>query len=577
MMRRRRSRRGDRDGRDQRPEAHGETSPEDERTHRRFAGEAKAALETPPAQSGDVIDFAAMLRQKRAEADRLEQRYDRRLENPVRMTIAIDQSQAVRARLTIPFEVRVAPNDTVMDGQAQIGSGAVNAQIENVHPWIREYVRKKAEDPAFGPTNDWTRFVKRVGEQDPGIAGIHARPLIKDSSLPKDWVQKAHPWAAKGPVKKAVEQTYPKQEGNTSIASFFGSYKSQHGEDWAGWSDYLLGNFKGTIHNGEGIWRGAFHAMQEMIFDESKQQNAGQELAAAFVKRIEAGRSGGIPFEEELSRDEIVAALRAEASRVFDAEPDCIAMFAVAGRKMVSATQPGNEGRAVTFGEVFGKQKAQIQYELQKSLTSALVAAGVTNPDLMLTAELLSTQTADHFAGADEELFFIKGTDIPRYVASSAKNIVVPQDVGREKRASISSALYRSIGEQNLAANRRLHGFQIGEIERENSNGVVRKYRVVLHHGQPIYLGGGHQIEMLVPVDELSKNDLGESLHDILHRRIDEGKVDILFNGVNQEVSLSVSALDNFYQGNLSVLFGKLFTNGKIKYEERDELSLYKR
>src|SRR5690554_7806607 len=116
MMRRRRSRRGDRDGRDQRPEAHGETSPEDERTHRRFAGEAKAALETPPAQSGDVIDFAAMLRQKRAEADRLEQRYDRRLENPVRMTIAIDQSQAVRARHIIPFEVRVAPNDTVMDG-----------------------------------------------------------------------------------------------------------------------------------------------------------------------------------------------------------------------------------------------------------------------------------------------------------------------------------------------------------------------------------------------------------------------------------------------------------------------------
>src|SRR5690554_4744472 len=348
MMRRRRSHRGDRDGRDQRPEAHGETSPEDERTHRRFAGEAKAVLEAPPEQSGDVIDFAGLLRQKRAEADRLEQHYDRRLENPVRMTIAIDQSQAVRERQIIPFEVRVAPNDTVMDGQAQIGSGAVNPQIENVHPWIREYVRKKAEDPALGPTNDWTRFVKRVGEQDPGIAGIHARPLIKDSSLPKDWVQKAHPWAAKGPVKKAVEQTYPKQEGNTSIASFFGSYKSQHGEDWAGWSDYLLGNFKGTIHNGEGIWRGAFHAMQEMIFDESKQQNAGQELAAAFVKRIEAGRSGGIPFEEELTRDEIVAALRSEASLVFDAEPDCIAMFAVAGRKMVSASQPGNEeiGRA---------------------------------------------------------------------------------------------------------------------------------------------------------------------------------------------------------------------------------------
>src|SRR5690554_239163 len=118
MMRRRRGRRGgDRDTQNARPDgAHGETSPEDERTHRRFAGEAKAVLEAPPEQSGDVIDFAGLMRQKRAEADRLEQRYDRRLENPVRMTIAIDQSQAVRERQIIPFEVRVAPNDTVMDG-----------------------------------------------------------------------------------------------------------------------------------------------------------------------------------------------------------------------------------------------------------------------------------------------------------------------------------------------------------------------------------------------------------------------------------------------------------------------------
>jgi len=80
---------------------------------------------------------------------------------------------------------------------------------------------------------------------------------------------------------------------------------------------------------------------------------------------------------------------------------------------------------------------------------------------------------------------------------------------------------------------------------------------------------------MLVPIDDLNRTALGESLHDILHRRIDEGKVDILFNGVNQEVSLSVSALDNFYQGNLGILFGKLFTNGKIKYEEREMNSHY--
>src|SRR5690554_1000625 len=116
MMRRRRSRRGERDAQN----AHQETSPEDERTHRRFAGEAKAALEAPPAHSGDVIDFAAMLRQKRAEADRLEQRYDLRLARPVRMTIAIDGSQAVRERQIIPFEVRVAPNDTVMDGSQAV-------------------------------------------------------------------------------------------------------------------------------------------------------------------------------------------------------------------------------------------------------------------------------------------------------------------------------------------------------------------------------------------------------------------------------------------------------------------------
>src|SRR5690554_412202 len=315
MMRGRRSRNGHTPQDARRGEANGETSPEDERTHRRFAGEAKAVLEAPPEQSGDVIDFAGLMRQKRAEADRLEQQYDRRLAHPVRMTIAIDQSQAVRERQIIPFEVRVAPNDTVVDGRAQIGHGALNPQIENVHPWVREYVRQKAEEPAFGPTDDWTRFVKRVGEQDPGIAGIRARPLIKDSSLPGRWGQEAHPWAAKGPVKRAVEQTYPKQDDNSSIASFFRSYKSQHGEDWAGWAEYLLGNFKGTIHSGDGTWRSAFQAMQEMIFEESEQQNAGRNLTEAFVKRIEAGRAGGIPFEEELTRDEIVAALRAEADR----------------------------------------------------------------------------------------------------------------------------------------------------------------------------------------------------------------------------------------------------------------------
>ena len=117
MMRRRRSR-NEHTPQNARPEdAHQETSPEDERTHRRFAGEAKAALEEPPEPSDDAIDFAALLRQKRAEADRLEQHYDRRLENPVRMTIAIDQSQAVRERQIIPFEVRVAPNDTQSSGQ----------------------------------------------------------------------------------------------------------------------------------------------------------------------------------------------------------------------------------------------------------------------------------------------------------------------------------------------------------------------------------------------------------------------------------------------------------------------------
>src|SRR5690554_1395943 len=120
-------RRGDRDTQNARPDgAHGETSPEDERTHRRFAGEAKAVLEAPPERSGDVIDFAGLLRQKRAEADRLEQRYDLRLENPVRMTIAIDQSQAVRERQIIPFEVRVAPNDTVMDGVVGLDAMVVN-------------------------------------------------------------------------------------------------------------------------------------------------------------------------------------------------------------------------------------------------------------------------------------------------------------------------------------------------------------------------------------------------------------------------------------------------------------------
>lgn len=180
-------------------------------------------------------------------------------------------------------------------------------------------------------------------------------------------------------------------------------------------------------------------------------------------------------------------------------------MFAVAGRKMVSASQVGNEGKAVTFGEAFGNQQAGIQYELQQSLISALVAAGVTRPDLMHTAKLLSNQMADYFANAEKELFLIKDTNIPRYVTPSAKNVVVPQDVGREQRASIQSALYRSIGKQNLAANKRLQGFEIGEIERIDSDGVMRKYRVILHHKQPLYLGGGHQIEMLVPVDDLSK------------------------------------------------------------------------
>src|SRR5690554_6372031 len=109
-------RRGGRDTQNTRPDgAHGETSTEDERTHRRFAGEAKAVLEAPPEQSGDVIDFAGLMRHNRAVADRLEQRYDRCLLTPVRMTIATDGSQAVRANKIIPFEVPVAPNDTVMD------------------------------------------------------------------------------------------------------------------------------------------------------------------------------------------------------------------------------------------------------------------------------------------------------------------------------------------------------------------------------------------------------------------------------------------------------------------------------
>ena len=148
--------------------------------------------------------------------------------------------------------------------------------------------------------------------------------------------------------------------------------------------------------------------------------------------------------------------------------------------------------------------------------------------------------------------------------------------MGREKRASIYSALYRSIGKQNLAANRRLQGFKTGEIEREDSDGVVRKYRVVLHHGQPLYLGGGHQIEMLVPVDDLNKTSLGESLHDILHSRIDESRADILLDNVKQSVRLSVDELDKLYKGKLRILFGKLFGDGKIKYEEWSEISLYK-
>ncbi len=106
----RRGKRGDADA------EHGETAPEDEKKHKRYAQAAKEALEEPP---DEAIAFDAFRRQKREQADRLEQTYDRKLERPVRMTIEFTESASKDAQdNAVDFEVRVAPNTVKTSSKA---------------------------------------------------------------------------------------------------------------------------------------------------------------------------------------------------------------------------------------------------------------------------------------------------------------------------------------------------------------------------------------------------------------------------------------------------------------------------
>ncbi len=126
--------------RGKRGQKHGKTSPSDEKRHVKYANEAKIALQAPPKKP---VDFKTFRKDKRAQANKLQKKYDRKLNKPVRMTIKfMGVSNKGGRRETIDFRVVVAPNTVNISGQ-------VAEKVELPKAWATKIATMPAEAKGY--------------------------------------------------------------------------------------------------------------------------------------------------------------------------------------------------------------------------------------------------------------------------------------------------------------------------------------------------------------------------------------------------------------------------------------------
>lgn len=100
----------------------------DEDNHQMYIREAVDTLETPPEKN---VDFTRFQEKKRREATKLKQTYDRRLEDPIRMTV--DFSDVDEQAQAMTFHVTIAPNDEEAEGTARTDLGDTSSERRIAH------------------------------------------------------------------------------------------------------------------------------------------------------------------------------------------------------------------------------------------------------------------------------------------------------------------------------------------------------------------------------------------------------------------------------------------------------------
>ncbi len=149
------------------------------------------------------------------------------------------------------------------------------------------------------------------------------------------------------------------------------------------------------------------------------------------------------------------------------------------------------------------------------------------------------------------ELFSIDNTAIPRYLKNARKSKLILHNA----KKSVSGALYRKIAKRYKGAYR-------------------TKFKGEIHHAIPLYLGGSHMLSNLLKVQGQAAKKAAESAHAALHKFIDELSVTLFFEreGKDPETvtlnNFTVKEIRDKLQGKSKLLFGKLYTNGEIKYKE---------
>ena len=300
-------------------------------------------------------------------------------------------------------------------------------------------------------------------------------------------------------------------------------------------------NRKGSIHNQTPPFGNSVLELRTQIFDGAHAPTTTKMLTDEFKTKLE-----GEEFAE-LNHPAVIAELNRVAAA---AGADWVAVFATGGLKLRQAPVGRAQPKELLMKDVWKEMGTTVASLITRV---ADAAAQTIKKDKNFLKNNLPGQKADVVGRqiatrvvnnmGKVQLFYVKNTDIPRYVEGGAH-----VKFNTNSTTKKTQALYTKIA--------------------ENSKDVTLSALAgEIHHVIPLYLGGSHNELNLMMAE--GHEAVASSAHHEMHAIIDELNVEVWVNNNVKAVGLEYTQLAKDIPRNaLKIIIGTLFDDGSITYEE---------